>query len=208
MCVYTDVGFTIHCFMFRLVHVIIRIIWATWNWYGELEECVRSSHSWEFISMCLIIFSSYRYRAGLLRDQKGRGRHFRLINLILVRKKGLMGRYAGLKWFCTLMSYHNQEFSTPDAYRSRAVAMVDTHCGVDVHFSHMDVWKTTYYVDICTCKIHVTLQIVFFCSLFGQFVSHQSVSIDHLRVENELSFRAQDIKISVSYFVLLITVFS
>lgn len=191
--------------LFRLVHVIIRIIWVAWNWYGELEECVRSGH--EFISTCLIIFSSYRYRAGLLRDQKGGGQHFRLLNLILVRKKGLMGRYAGLKWFCTLMCYHNQEFSTPDAYRSRAVAMVDTHCGVGVHFSHMDVWKTTY-VDICTCKIHVTLQIVFFCSLFGQFVSHQSVSIDHLRVENELSFRAQDIKSSVSYFVLVITVFS
>lgn len=205
MCLYTDVGFTIHCFVFRLVHVIIRMIWAAWNQNGELEECLRSGH--EFISTCLIIFSSYRYCAGLLRNQKGGGRHFRLINLILVRKKGLMGRYAGLKWFCTLMSYHNQEFSTTGAYRSGAVAMVDTHCGVGIHFSHMDVWKTTY-VDICTCKIHVTLQIVFLCSLFGQFVSHQSVSIDHLRVENELSFRAQDIKSSVSYFVLVITVFS
>lgn len=122
--------------LFRLVHVIIRIIWAAWNWYGELE-CVRSGH--EFISTCLIIFSSYRYHAGLLRDQKGGGQHFRRLNLILVRKKGLMGRYAGLKWFCTLMCYHNQEFSNTDAYRSRAVAMVDTHCGVGVHFSHMDV---------------------------------------------------------------------
>lgn len=169
MSVYTDVGFTIHCFMFRLVHVIIRMIWAAWNQYGELEECVRSGH--EFISTCLIIFSSYRYLWGLLRNQKGGGRHFRLINLILVRKKGLIGRHAGLKWFCTLMSYHNQKFSTLDTNGSRAVAMVDTYSGVGMHFSHMDVWNTTYHVDICTCKIHVTLQTVFFCSLFGQFVS-------------------------------------
>lgn len=204
MCVYTDVGFTIHSF--RLVHVIIRRIFAARNRYDKLQECVRSGH--EFISTCLIIFSSHRYRSGQLRNQKGGGRHFRPLSLILVRKKGLMGHYAGLKWFCTLVCYHNLEFSTPDAYGSCAVAMVDTHSGVGVHFLHTDcIWKATY-VDICTYKIHVTWQTVFFCSLFGQFVFLQSVSLDHLREENELSFRAQDIKSSVSCFVLIITVFS
>lgn len=202
-CVYTDVGFTIHCFMFRPVHVIICMIWAARNRYWELQECVRWCH--KFIPTCLIIFSSYRYCSGLLRIQKGGGRHFRLIFL---RKKGLMGRYAGLKWFCTLMFYYNLEISTLDAYESCAVAMVDVHSGVGIRFLHVDLWKTAYHVDICTCKIHVTWQTVFLCSLFDQFVSHRSVSIDHLRVKNELSFRAQDIKSSVSYFVLVITVFS
>lgn len=36
---------------------------------------------------CFIISSSYRYRSGLLRNQKGAGQHSRLISVIHVRKE-------------------------------------------------------------------------------------------------------------------------
>lgn len=129
-------------------------------WYGllvnEMEPVWRLSRickikSWVHI-LRVLLFSSYRYHSGLLRNQKGAGQHSRLISVIHVRrKKGLMGHYAGVKWFCTLMCHQDLEFSTLDIYGLRGIAVVDTHSAAGVAFFHMNLWKTTlprYHVDI------------------------------------------------------------